>query len=341
MVVNPHLSPPLEPFSSCLLGHHSVRTAALAALAALGLAIGAPAATLTTFDHAVSSSWTWEGGDAQIAWNVAHNGELTTGLAPTAGTPGVSLTRVSGPAQLDPGVQTHYPIPAGYNGAWGLYNDDGSLYTAYLGPHGPSVLSGTATASNLADIAAWAEGRADAQIGSFSRFAISFDTLMLDIDTLVFEIAIHGFGPTEANHAAGTVTSFQVTQAITPVSLTLDGETFLPEATLLSYQNDGSTGRHAYASGGAEEVWRFTWDAAALPAGATDGVIAFGNYPTSVISGLQVSQVTAVPEPSGVLLGLMATGVWGVRRRRKAPAHVNNGTDVFASSTGRSATPVR
>lgn len=315
---------------------------ALPSIAALALGASAShllAADLRTYENGITESWTWsqtkadqttiEGVPQPVTYS--HIGTLATGLRPDSGSVGATLTKVTGPARIDNGLPelppepyktatgttSAYPVPPGYTGAFGLYNGDVSAYAAAAFPNAMNILSGTYSQAMIDTWKAnggWTNPTSPEEAAAYSRFDLTLDHPSTAMQTLVFQIRIQGMGPTVANQASGTyLTTYDVVQQVSPIVLTYNGtETLeISNRELLSYVDLGVGSRHAYATGGMEEIWEFSWDFSSLGVSIEDISISFTNYPTSVITGLSVTQV--VPEPS--TWALMALGLGFVAYR--------------------------
>jgi len=319
--------------------------ACVAALASLLPLSAALSVELPTYDNSITESWTWTQTKADqttvegVVQPVAdtHIGTLATGIRPDSGNTGYALTKVTGPARIDNGLPelppepyktstgttSAYPVPTSYTGALGLYNGDVSAYAAAAFPNAASILYGTYTQAQINSWKAsggWTSATNPEEASAYSRFSLTLDNPSTELQKLTFQIRIQGMGPTVASAEAGTyLTTYGVVQQISPITLTYNGtETLtLSSSELLSYVDLGVGSRHAYASGGMEEIWEFSWDFSLLDIPIDDISISFTNYPTSVITGLSVSQ--AIPEPSTwMLLGLGAAFVAYRQRRRIA-----------------------
>ncbi len=324
----------------------NVRILLLLALGVLGIPTASQAAPVTT-------AWTFERSEEQVAFNRANNHRLTDGSgvepnvnpgwatlhlieqSPTTdsnGNPGPYGTAVLDPGTVTPGFAASYhhdepyygpggvygyPVPPSYTGPWGLYNNMGSAYSGVGNLDfgvATRVMSGTGTPTDVANVSAWAAGKSLAEIGAaLNRYQIDVGSFIANEVDLTFRVAIEGVGPTLAGQAAGTyATSFEIAQALSPISLTVDGVAYAPVATLVSYDESGHGNRHSYFAGGKAEVWEFTWNALPVDA-ALGGFISFGDFPGSVITSLEVAQV---PEPATVvLLGTAGIALCAIRLR--------------------------
>lgn len=301
------------------------------------------AADLRTYENSITESWTWSKTKAdQVvvegvpqAVTYSHIGSLDAGLRPDSGNAGTLLTKVSGPARIDNGLPElppepyasatgttyAYPVPAGYTGAFGLYNGDVSAYAAAAFPNATSILSGTYTQAALdtwKNNGGWTNPTSPEEAAAYSRFELTLENPTSGLQQLVFQMRIQGMGPTEANQQAGTyLTTYDVVRQVSPITLTYNGGQILEisNSELISYLNLGVGSRHSYAPGGMEEIWEFSWDFSSLGVPIEDLSISFTNYPTSVITGLSVSQV--VPEPSTWMLMGVGAAFMAYRLRRR------------------------
>ncbi len=317
--------------------------ACLAALASLLPISSAFSVDLQTYENSITESWTWTqtkanqtsvGGVLQPV-TYSHIGTLATGLRPDSGNTGFVLSRGSGPARIDNGLPelppepyktatgttSAYPVPTNYTGAFGLYNGDVSAYAAAAFPNAADILYGTYTQAKVDAWKAgggWTSATSPEEAAAYSRFNLTLDHPSTELQKLTFQIRIQGMGPSVAGVEAGTyLSTYGVVQQVSPIVLTYNGTETLEISTseLLSYANLGVGSRHAYTSGGMEELWEFSWDFSSLGVPIDDISISFTNYPTSVITGLSVSQ--AIPEPSTWMLLGLGTAFVAYRMRRR------------------------
>lgn len=278
-----------------------------------------------------------------------HIGSLATGLRGDSGSSSAQLRMISGPARIDNGLPELIPepyrsatgtsyaynVPSGYTGVFGLYAGDASAYAAMMFPNASAVYSGSYTQAMVNDYHAsggwagyWAQFDEEAQefysfangiedLMAASRFSIDIDAVNPAATSILFQIRVQGLGPTVANVENGTyITTYGAAWQLGGITFTYnDTESLgLSGAELVSYTTTPVGSRHAYVHAGYEEIWEFNWDITGLD--VDNFSIGFGNYPTSVISGLTVSQI---PEPSSVvLLGAGALFTLLRARRRKA-----------------------
>lgn len=192
----------------------------------------------------LSTAWTFERSEQQIAWNRANNHRLTDGSgvepnvnpgwatlhlvnkSPTTdanGNPGPYGTGVLDPGTVTPGYAASYhhdepyygpggvygyEVPSAYSGPWGLFNNMGSAYSGVGNLDfgvATRTMSGTATPADVVNVRAWAAGKTDAQINAaINRYNIDVSEVVGSALDLTFRIAIEGVGPTLAGQANGT-----------------------------------------------------------------------------------------------------------------------------------------
>lgn len=264
-----------------------------------------------------------------------HIGNLQDGLRSNSGNASTLLKLRTGPARIDNGLPQSppepyktatgttyaYPVPASYTGVFGLYAGDVSAYSAFAFPGAVQINSGTYTQSALDSYlggGGWTNPTSPEEAAAYSRFDISIDDVHSDTQKLIFQIRIQGMGPTLENQANGTyLTNYDVVHQISPITLTWNGDQFLDftSSELLSYENLGVGNRHAYAPGGYEELWQFEWDFSTIGDTINSIDLSFTNYPTSVITGLAVTQL--VPEPSTYALIFCGLGLVAIYTRRR------------------------
>lgn len=264
---------------------------------------------------AVSQSQKWTGLSANgTPENPRNLGSLESGLIPNSGNTGTLLTKVSGGGYLA-GSSIYWQ-----SGMGGIHGPDGSTDTGVIMPAMLDIMNGVVTPEKAADLVSQGYGLDGA--GTFQISSTNVGSQQLD--SIVFQIQIGGFGPTEANFHDGTyVSSYYLTNLFSPVSLTINGTTTI---SLVDYWNVyygyldiGSESQGTYS---VDEIWAFQWDLSSY--GPIDSyTVEFANYPHSSIRGLQVDLVTsAVPEPSTTALFIIGLGaaIWLLERRRSRHA---------------------
>ncbi len=290
------------------------------------------------------------GGTPQ-AVTYSHIGNLATGLRGDSGSSAAALRLISGPARIDNGLPElipepyrtvtgttyAYPVPSSYTGVFGLYAGDASAYAAMMFPNSMAVYNGTYTQamvdqyhanggwtgywdgldSQTQQTYSFANGIEDMMAAS--RFSIDVNAVDPAATSILFQIRIQGLGPTVADVENGTyITTFGAAYQLGGINFVYNGTESLEftSAELVSYTATSAGSRHSYVHAGYEEIWEFSWDISNIAGGVDQFSIEFGNYPTSVISGLAVAQI---PEPSTwVLLGAGAAfGLVLARRRRQ------------------------
>jgi|GEM_PF-1887533 len=327
-----------------------IALALLGAAPLTGTAQQSPTAFHTYSNTLSTDSWNWmktkadqaviEGTPQPVLYS--HIGTLQSGLRPDSGNANASFRLVSGPSRIDNGLPEMppepyatdsgtsyaYPVPSGYTGVFGLYNGDVSAYPSAAFPNAMNVLGGTYTQALVNGVLANPPAYDVVDATMSSKFELTLQSIAPETTGIVFQLRIQGLGPTVANQQSGTyLTTYDVVQQISPLTLTINGGELVPmlEANLLSYTDLGVGSRHSYAGNGLEELWEFRWDLSGIEDPLLNLSIGFVNYPTSVISGFTLTQVSsfevaAVPEPSTLALlgGGAVLGLLRWRRLRRA-----------------------
>lgn len=234
----------------------------------------------------------------------ANSGTLDLGLRPNSDSTTTLLRKVSG---------------GGYLASESIYWQSGAGgFTGSL-PDMINIMQGVVTPQMAATMLENGVG-----LDGNGIFNISSSSVAHGASSLVFQIRIGGFGPTEEDFAAGTyLSSYQLTNLFSPIKLTINGNI---EVALADYWNVFygalDIGGEAQGTYSVDEIWAFQWDFSSLGVAVESYTIEFSNYPHASIRELQVDVVSAVPEPSSASLVLMAGGglAWWIRRSRKQGA---------------------
>lgn len=260
---------------------------------------------------AISQTEKWTGLFANgTPENPRNLGSLETGMIPNSGNLGTLLTKVSGGGYLA-GSSIYWQ-----SGMGGIHGPGGTTDISTIMPAMLDIMNGTVTHEKADDYVSQGYGLDGQGVFQISSTALGSQQL----DSIVFQIQIGGFGPVEADFQDGTyVSSYYLTNLFSPVSLTINGTTTI---SITDYWNVhyghldiGSESQGTYS---VDEVWAFRWDLSTY--GPIDSyTIEFSNYPHSSIRGLQTDLVTsAVPEPSTAALLVISGGLalWIIRSRR-------------------------
>ncbi len=319
------------------------------------LAIGALVFSSTAKAAPVSTAWTFERSEEQIAHNRANNHRLTDGSgvlpnvnpgwaalhlvnqSPTAdsnGNPGPYGTAVLDPGTVTPGFAASYhhdepyygpggvygyDVPASYSGPWGLFNNMGSAYSGVGNLDfgvATRVMSGTVTPADIANVRSWAAGKTSAEIGAaINRYQIDINEFVAEDVDLTFRIAIEGIGPALAAQANGTYATSYELAQALTPVKLTVGGVEYTPVATLLSYGESGHGNRHGYFGGGKFE---VWEFTwnALSIDAgLDGFLSFGDYPASVITSLEVMQV---PEPATVFLLAPAGLALGLLRYRAA-----------------------
>ncbi|HWL54655.1 MAG TPA: PEP-CTERM sorting domain-containing protein [Chthoniobacteraceae bacterium] len=233
------------------------------------------------------------------------------------GHPGVRILDYLLAQNRPAGAQLHRVAGSGIVAEVGLYDVAGmgtGLDLAINDPIIQMLQSGLVTREYLAT-------RTDITEETFTdpfQLSIRSADVVAGLETVVFQINLFGMAINE-----GYMTPFEVTQALFPVTLSINGttQTFLPDFVELLGVGDYSGGS---GTGGDEaagtETWAFQWDLRGLDVESFE--VNFTVYPHSSTRGLRIDQsdqflqVVAVPEPSTWALLAAAVSLVILRRFR-------------------------
>lgn len=279
-----------------------------ASLLVLGGSLPVQAAPLFTIEEilgagAVSHTEQWTGlGLNSVPSNSGDLDAASGGVLPNSMSASTRLFKISG---------------GGYRASQSIYWQSGA--GGFTGPITDmlKIMNGTVTPEDAATMLANGYG-----LDGEGRFEIqsTLDT-PVEIDSLVFQIRITGFGPTVENFENGTyVSSYGLTLMMAPVTLTINGTQQITGTFENLYYGayDSGQGEGTYE---VEEIWGFQWDLSSVEEPIESYAISFANYPHASIRGLQVDEMQAVPEPCALaLLGVAGAFTLLLRRRgRTAP----------------------
>ncbi|HWL52918.1 MAG TPA: PEP-CTERM sorting domain-containing protein [Chthoniobacteraceae bacterium] len=218
----------------------------------------------------------------------------------------------------DNGGQALFTKVTGYGGYGGITSMNYGVGSAQISVNdfglAQQILAGTLNQTGLDALK---------QPGAFTNngtYSISSSSILDGTETLVLQLRLQSIVP--YNNTLG-LTAFGIVQEVFPVTLSLNGGTIsagsvtgsLLQGIVPGRSDNGTPNSYTYHG----ELWTFEWDVSGLGP-ITDYEIGFSAFPFGIITGAQVDQVAAVPEPSHWLLlglGVLVLGRVAHRQRRR------------------------